>query len=52
MRTDEKGSLGSASYAFTADGNACQIFDPRTPRHWYNYLWNDLGYCAQVLAFR
>lgn len=48
MRTDEKGSLGSASYAFTADGNACQIFDPRTPRHWYNYLWNDLGYCAQV----
>ena len=41
------GPLGKALYEFAEDG-ACVIHDPETPRHWYNYLWNDLGYCAQV----
>lgn len=35
-------------YKFTADGNACVIHDPETPRYWYNYLWNEKGYCAQI----
>ena len=43
----EIGPLGKALYEFAEDG-ACVIYDPETPRHWYNYLWNDLGYCAQV----
>ena len=48
MRVEERGKLGNAVYAFSEDGSACLIYDPRTPRHWYNYLWNELGYCAQV----
>lgn len=43
----ENGLLGKALYEFAED-SACVIYDPETPRHWYNYLWNDLGYCAQV----
>lgn len=35
-------------YEFTQDGNACVIKKPRTPRYWYNYLWNENRYCAQV----
>lgn len=35
-------------YEFTQDGNSCRIFEPRTPRYWYNYLWNEDRYCAQV----
>ena len=35
-------------YEMSEDGRSCVILDPRTPRYWYNYLWNDLGYCAQV----
>ena len=35
-------------YEFTQDGNACIIKEPRTPRYWYNYLWNENRYCAQV----
>lgn len=35
-------------YEFTQDGNACVIKEPRTPRYWYNYLWNENRYCAQV----
>ena len=35
-------------YEFSADGNACIIKEPRTPRFWYNYLWNEDRYCAQV----
>lgn len=35
-------------YEFTQDGNACLIREPRTPRYWYNYLWNEDRYCAQV----
>lgn len=40
--------LGKAIYQFASDGSACVISHPETPRHWYNYLWNELGYCAQV----
>ncbi|MBQ6364367.1 MAG: cellobiose phosphorylase [Lachnospiraceae bacterium] len=40
--------LGKAMYEFAKDGSACAIYDPETPRFWYNYLWNELGYCAQV----
>ena len=35
-------------YAFTQEGNACEIFTPNPPRHWYNYLWNEDRYCMQV----
>lgn len=35
-------------YDFTPDGNGCRIYDPQTPRYWYNYLWNEDRYCAQV----
>lgn len=35
-------------YEFSPDGNACIIKEPRTPRFWYNYLWNEDRYCAQV----
>lgn len=35
-------------FEFTQDGNACVIKEPRTPRYWYNYLWNENRYCAQV----
>lgn len=35
-------------YEFSSDGNACIIHEPRTPRYWYNYLWNEDRYCAQV----
>lgn len=35
-------------YEFSQDGNACMIKEPRTPRYWYNYLWNEDRYCAQV----
>ena len=44
----ENGPLGKAIYEFSGDGDSVIIHDPETPRHWYNYLWNDLGYCAQV----
>lgn len=37
-----------ALYRFSEDGQACTILTPAPPRHWYNYLWNNLGYCAQV----
>lgn len=35
-------------YTFSEDNNSCVIRKPETPRHWYNYLWNESGYCAQV----
>ena len=44
----ETGPLGKAIYELNEDGSACVIHDPETPRYWYNYLWNELGYCAQV----
>lgn len=44
----ETGPLGKAVFEFAENNSACVIRDPETPRYWYNYLWNDLGYCAQV----
>ena len=35
-------------YEFTNDGNSCVIYDAKPPRYWFNYLWNENGYCAQV----
>lgn len=35
-------------YEFSQDGKSCYINEPATPRYWYNYLWNEKGYCAQV----
>lgn len=35
-------------YRFSEDNDSCVIQNPKTPRHWYNYLWNENGYCAQV----
>ncbi|MCI9218408.1 MAG: cellobiose phosphorylase [Lachnospiraceae bacterium] len=35
-------------HTFSEDGNSCTIKEPRTPRYWYNYLWNEDRYCAQV----
>ena len=35
-------------YTFSKDSVSCLIHTPTPPRHWYNYLWNDQGYCAQV----
>ena len=46
--TNETGPLGKAVFTFTENNSACVIRDPETPRYWYNYLWNELGYCAQV----
>lgn len=36
------------AYEFTEDGNGCIIRETRTPRYWYNYLWNENRYCAQI----
>lgn len=35
-------------YEFTEDGDSCRIYEPGTPRYWYNYLWNEDRYCAQI----
>ncbi len=35
-------------YEFSQDGNSCTILEPRPPRYWYNYLWNENRYCAQI----
>ena len=35
-------------YEFTEQGNSCVIYDPKPPRYWFNYLWNENGYCAQI----
>lgn len=47
MKMEEK-KKGGKLYEFTEDGNSCVICDPAPPRHWYNYLWNEDRYCAQV----
>ena len=35
-------------YEFTNNGDSCVIYDAKPPRYWFNYLWNENGYCAQV----
>ena len=29
-------------------GDSCFVMSPSPPRHWYNYLWSDKGYIAQI----
>lgn len=41
-------STDAKKFEFSPDGNSCVIKEPRTPRYWYNYLWNENRYCAQV----
>ena len=52
MKADMKNTKNhpgnSRMYEFSQDGNACIIKEPKTPRYWYNYLWNEDRYCAQV----
>ena len=35
-------------YIFLEEGTVCAIQNPRPPRYWFNYLWSENGYCAQV----
>ena len=48
MENSRNTSKDNKIYEFSQDGNACMIKEPRTPRYWYNYLWNENRYCAQV----
>ncbi len=48
MKNTKNRPDNSRIYEFSQDGNACIIKEPRTPRYWYNYLWNENRYCAQV----
>lgn len=48
METEKKQPADKKIYEFSQDDNACVIWEPRTPRYWYNYLWNEDRYCAQV----
>jgi len=38
----------SAIHHFADNGHTCVITSPHPPRHWYNYLWSEQGYCTQV----
>ena len=35
-------------HAFTNGGDSCVINDSKPPRYWFNYLWSEKGYCAQI----
>jgi len=35
-------------HQFINNGDSCVISDSRPPRRWYNYLWSECGYCAQI----
>ncbi len=48
MSVETKQAEDRKMYEFTEDGNSCRIYEPRTPRYWYNYLWNEDRYCAQI----
>lgn len=48
MENSRNKSKDNKIYEFSQDGNACMIKEPRTPRYWYNYLWNENRYCAQI----
>lgn len=41
MKTSVEMLENTDLYQFTDEGNSCQILNPATPRHWYNYLWNE-----------
>ena len=48
MSVETKQAEDRKLYEFTEDGNSCRIYEPGTPRYWYNYLWNEDRYCAQI----
>ena len=48
MNYELKKSAQNGLYKFTPDGNGCRIYHAETPRYWYNYLWNEDRYCAQI----
>lgn len=48
MNIEKKPVEDRKLYDFTEDGNSCRIYEPRTPRYWYNYLWNADRYCSQI----
>ena len=48
MNYESKKSAENGLYEFTPDGNGCQIYHAETPLYWYNYLWNEERYCAQI----
>lgn len=48
MNSELKKNAEKGLYEFTSDGNGCRIYDAQTPRYWYNYLWNEDRYCAQI----
>lgn len=35
-------------YTFADETDDCCVLRPDPPRHWYNYLWNEDRYCAQI----
>lgn len=40
--------MNQKMYEFSGDGNTCVIYDAKPPRYWFNYLWNENGYCSQI----
>lgn len=40
--------MSETIYRFADSGNSCVISSPRPPRYWFNYLWNESGFCSQV----
>lgn len=48
MENTKVQSADKEIYRFSEDGKDCIIKVARTPRYWYNYLWNEDRYCAQV----
>lgn len=40
--------MATKGYRFSKDGTSCLISCMQPPRHWYNYLWNENGYCSQI----
>lgn len=35
-------------HRYNPTGESWSVLTTRPPRHWYNYLWSEKGYCAQV----
>lgn len=48
MTAIENNTKTLSLYQFTEDGNAFVIRNTKPPRYWYNYLWNENGYCSHV----
>ena len=40
--------MNNQIYKFSEHGESCLIYDAKPPRYWFNYLWNENGYCAQI----